>query len=47
MTVGKRKQNRYKFVLWSMIFALLVSIIPPLQGKGSIAVTEKKNLSKM
>ncbi|MFC9598740.1 DNRLRE domain-containing protein [Peribacillus butanolivorans] len=39
MTVGKRKLNKYKFVLWTMIFALLVSVIPPLQG--SVAVAEK------
>ncbi|WP_144551291.1 DNRLRE domain-containing protein [Peribacillus simplex] len=44
MTVCKRKQNRYKFVLWSMIFTLLVSIITPLQG--SIAVAEKNEKSE-
>ncbi|WP_260288730.1 hypothetical protein [Peribacillus aracenensis] len=44
MAVGKRKRNRYKFVLWTIIFALLVSIITPLQG--SIAVAEKNKKSE-
>jgi len=39
--VNKRKINRFKFIAWTLVFALFVSIITPLQG--SVAVAEKNS----
>lgn len=38
MTLNKRKLNKYKLVVWTLVLALIVSIIPP---QGSVAVAEE------
>lgn len=41
MNRGKKKARFYKWTVWSMIFALLITLIPPLQG--NVAAAEKNN----
>ncbi|WP_336864602.1 DNRLRE domain-containing protein [Peribacillus frigoritolerans] len=37
MKLNKRKLNKYKLVVWTLILALIVSIIPPFQGSVTFA----------
>ncbi|WP_045520320.1 DNRLRE domain-containing protein [Neobacillus niacini] len=49
MSPGKKKNQLYKSIVWSIIFMLLLSLIPPLQGNTLAAETKEtvKNVNEL
>jgi YD repeat-containing protein len=48
MSLGKRRKNQlYKTIVWSIIFTLILTLIPPLQGIKTFAAESKETVKNV